>query len=70
MSDEDPKNIQLVMEEIDSLKSNYPEMSFFMIETHGGTFIKHEISQHGLKSHAPLDNASQLDLFNPVKHKG
>ena len=70
MSDDDPKNIQLVMEEMARLKSKYPEMSFFMIETHGGTFIKHEISQHGVKSQAVQDNASQLDLFNPVKRKG
>lgn len=70
MSDDDPKNIQLVVEEMTRLKSKYPEMSFFMIETHGGDFIKHEISQHGLRSQAIQDNASQLDLFNPVKRKG
>jgi hypothetical protein len=69
MSDDDPKNIQLVMEEMARLKSKYPEMSFFMIETHGGDFIKHEISQHGLKSSLIQDNSSQLDLFNPVKSK-
>ena len=69
MSDDDPKNIQLVVEEMTRLKSKYPEMSFFMIETHGGDFIKHEISQHGLKSSLIHDNSSQLDLFNPVKRK-
>lgn len=69
MSDDDPKNIQLVVEEMTRLKSSYPEMSFFMIETHGGDFIKHEISQHGLKSHLISDPTDQLDLFNPSRRK-
>ncbi|MGZ3691337.1 MAG: hypothetical protein ACXVAX_07530 [Pseudobdellovibrio sp.] len=69
MSDDDPKNIQLVVEEMTRLKSQYPEMSFFMIETHGGDFIKHEISQHGIKSNLVFDNESQLDLFNASRKK-
>lgn len=70
MSDDDPKNIQLVVEEMTRLKSSYPEMSFFMIETHKGDFIKHEISQHGLKSQLiSHDHDSQLDLFNPSRRK-
>ena len=69
MSDDDPKNIQLVIEEMTRLKSSYPEMSFFMIETHGGDFIKHEIGQHGLKSQFFHDEASQLDFFDPTRRK-
>jgi hypothetical protein len=69
MSDDDPKNIQLVVEEMARLKSDYPQMSFFMIETHGGDFIKHEITQHGVKSLLVQDGASQLDLFNPTRRK-
>ncbi len=69
MSDDDPKNIQLVVEEMTRLKSSYPEMSFFMIETHQGDFIKHEITQHGLKSHLITDTDSQLDLFNSSRRK-
>jgi hypothetical protein len=69
MSDDDPKNIQLIVEEMTRLKSVYPEMSFFMIETHGGDFIKHEITQHGMRSHLVHDGASQLDLFNPTRRK-
>jgi hypothetical protein len=69
MSDDDPKNIQLIVEEMTRLKSIYPEMSFFMIETHGGDFIKHEITQHGMRSHLVHDGASQLDLFNPTRRK-
>lgn len=66
MSDDDPKNIQLIVEEMTRLKSKYPEMSFFMIETHNGDFIKHEISQHGMKSHYVHDGAEQLDLFGQL----
>jgi hypothetical protein len=33
MSDDDPHNIALIVEEMTSLKSLYPEMSFFVIET-------------------------------------
>lgn len=69
MSEDDPKNIQLVIEEMTRLKSSYPAMSFFMIETHQGDFIKHEISQHGLKSQLVTDNTSQLDLFSPSRRK-
>lgn len=64
MSDDDPKNIQLIVEEMTRLKSKYPEMSFFMIETHNGSFIKHEISQHGMKSHFVHDGTEQLSLFD------
>jgi len=70
MSDDDPKNIQLIVEEMTRLKSRYPEMSFFMIETHGGDFIKHEISQHGLVTPLINDGLQQLDLFDQLaKHK-
>jgi hypothetical protein len=64
MSDDDPKNIQLIVEEMARLKSKYPEMSFFMIETHNGDFIKHEVTQHGLKTPFVHDGTEQLDLFS------
>ena len=69
MSDDDPRNIQLIVEEMARLKSSYPEMSFFMIETHEGGFVKHEITQHGLKSQGGLDAESQLELFNATRRK-
>lgn len=47
MSDDDPKNIQLIYEEMHRLKSKYPEMSFFLIETQKGDFVKHEIHLSG-----------------------
>ena len=62
MSDDDPRNIQLIVEEMTRLKSSYPDMSFFMIETHKGNFIKHEVTLSGLRSEQ-LQSASQLSLF-------
>jgi len=69
MSDDDPKNIQLIVEEMTRLKSQYPEMSFFMIETHGGDFVKHEISQHGLLTPLINDGLEQLDLFDQLSKR-
>lgn len=70
MSDDDPKNIQLIVEEMTRLKSRYPEMSFFMIETHNGSFTKHEITQHGMKTPYTHDGSVQLDLFSQLtRHK-
>ncbi len=66
MSDDDPKNIQLIVEEMTRLKSKYPEMSFFMIETHSGSFIKHEITQQGLRTAFVNDGSEQLDLFSQL----
>lgn len=70
MSDDDPKNIQLIVEEMSRLKSKYPEMSFFMIETHGGDFIKHEVTQHGLKTPYLHDGSEQLDMFKYLTQSG
>lgn len=44
MSDDDPKNLALIIEEMRALKAIYPEICFFVIETHEGQFVKHEIN--------------------------
>jgi hypothetical protein len=64
MSDDDPKNIQLIAEEMTRLKARYPEMSFFMIETQNGNFVKHEIRLSGVNSLRVSENAPQLSLFD------
>ncbi len=69
MSDDDPKNIQLIVEEMTRLKGKYPEMSFFMIETNNGSFTKHEISQRGLKTPYVHDGSIQLDLFSQLTRR-
>jgi hypothetical protein len=70
MSDDDPKNIQLILEEMTRLKSDYPEMSFFMIETHDGNFVKNEVTLRGPEI-KPLETAAlkQLHLFDVDRHK-
>ena len=65
MSDDDPKNIQLIIEEMTRLKSKYPEMSFFMIETHEGNFIKHEVGHSGVSGKLMSEYQSQLGFFEP-----
>ncbi len=63
MSDDDPKNIQLITEEMKRIKTTFPEMSFFMIETQDGSFVKHEIGlthDTATKLNPPV---SQLPLF-------
>ncbi|MFN7455214.1 MAG: hypothetical protein ACK5RO_11215 [Pseudobdellovibrionaceae bacterium] len=47
MSDDDPKNIELITEELTRLKARYPEMKFYMIETQNGEFVKNEIFAGG-----------------------
>lgn len=48
MSDDDPKNIELIVEEMARLKSKYQDMSFFIIETDHGNFNKREVQSDGL----------------------
>ena len=67
MSDDDEKNIELISEEMLRLKGRFPEMSFFMIETHQGHFVKNEITLNGKKT-TKLDSAiSQATLFDPTR---
>jgi hypothetical protein len=46
MSDDDHKNIELIIEEMRDLKKEFPEMSFFVIETFKDSFAKYEILQN------------------------
>jgi hypothetical protein len=66
MSDDDPKNIQLITEEMIRLKSDYPEMSFFMIETHRGEFIKNEIGLVRNKPKAIVNPAQTGESEQPT----
>ncbi len=63
MSDDDPRNIELITEEMTRLKAEYPEMSFFMIETQKGEFVKHEITLSGLKGTRVEPPVEQIKLF-------
>lgn len=68
MSDDDPKNIQLIAEEMTRLKARYPEMSFFIIETQHGSFIKHEVRPTGWRGEK-AENLSQLSLFEENRQR-
>ena len=61
MSDDDPRNIQLVVEEMRRLKIELPEMKFFMIETHQGDFVKHEVTPNTVISQS-LDGEHQNEF--------
>ncbi len=43
MSDDDPKNIALIVDEMSQLKKDYSEMCFFAIETCSGKYVKREV---------------------------
>lgn len=62
MSDDDPQNIRLIMEEMSRLKNQYPEMSFYVIETHAGKFVKHEVFADHVEDRL-LEKDEQLRLF-------
>lgn len=63
MSDDDPKNIELISEEMLSLKKDYPDMSFFLIETQKGEFFKYEITLDGLEKSEIETSNQQISLF-------
>jgi hypothetical protein len=69
MSDDDPQNIELIAEEMTSLKQKYPEMSFFVIETQEGKFVKWEVYADRLEATLcaeadRLDALEQLAFFD------
>lgn len=63
MSDDDPENVRLIIEEMARLKSDYPSMSFFVIETQNGDFIKREIFKDHTVDQVLLPH-KQLTLFD------
>ncbi len=66
MSDDDHKNVELITEEMRSLKRDYPEMSFFVIETFKDSFSKLEILEHETREviSTKESKSSQMSLFD------
>lgn len=62
MSDDDPRNLELIIEEMARLKSDYPEVSFFVFDTQKGQVTKKEIFAHHTEAQ-PLSRAEQISLF-------
>jgi hypothetical protein len=65
MSDDDHKNVELISEEMRKLKSEFPEMSFFVIETFKNSYKKYEILLSETREiiSGKDSQGSQLSLF-------
>jgi hypothetical protein len=63
MSDDDPENVRLIVEEMVRLKAEYPANSFFVIETHRGQFTKREVFPKYTVDQILLPVGEQLSLF-------
>ena len=65
MSDDDPKNVELITEEMKCLKELYPDMSFFVIQTYKDYFVKTEVYQQAWPNQKIKKDGqdSQLKLF-------
>lgn len=62
MSDDDDRNLELIIEEMTLLKKDFPEMSFFVFDTQRGQIIKREIFQDHTEDQQ-LEKRAQLSLF-------
>lgn len=62
MSDDDPKNLELIFEAMRRLKNIYPENSFFVIQTLDSSYVKQEVFLNRIETKT-YDEKSQLTLF-------
>lgn len=63
MSDDDEGNIELITEEMKSLKQKYPEMSFFVIQVYKDSYEKREVLRHRTKRAKSSENFQQMNLI-------
>jgi hypothetical protein len=68
MSDDDPRNVELITEEMKVLKRKYPNMAFFVIQTFEDSYVKTEVLETKTrtikKGHKSLsEEISQLSLI-------
>jgi len=69
MSDDDAHNVELITQEMMSLKRDYPEMSFFVIQTYPEKCVKREVLAHGTEGKVewPASTSeTQLGLFSDL----
>lgn len=66
MSDDDPHNIELIVEEMARLKQRYPEMSFFVIETQAGRFVKWEVYPDRAEATLCAENDNAFGAFEQL----
>ncbi len=62
MSDDDPKNLELIYEAMRILKGRYPENSFFVIQTNDSGYVKQEVFLNRIETQ-PFNQPPQLSLF-------
>ena len=68
MSDDDPHNVELIVEEMTQLKGEFPEMSFFVIDTKNGHMVKREVfADHTEDTLCAID--SKIDAFEQLSLK-
>lgn len=63
MSDDDPRNIEWIVQEMKELKRENPDMSFFIIQTHLDQAIKHEVFSDRVED-LVLQPEAQMTLFD------
>jgi hypothetical protein len=63
MSDDDPRNIEWIVEEMRLLKREYRQMSFFIIQTHGEQMTKLEVFADRVQD-SVVGAESQMSLFD------
>ena len=63
MSDDDPKNLKFIYDEMVELKRSYPRNSFFVISTHKGQLRKREVFLDHFTDQL-IESEKQLDLFD------
>ncbi len=66
MSDDDPHNIELIVQEMMSLKTKHPEMSFFVIETQAGRFVKWEVYPDRTEATLCAGTQNELSAFEQL----
>lgn len=64
MSDDDPHNVELIIEEMSSLKREYPQISFFVFDTHKGQFLRREVFDGHTLDEVVSQPFQQLSLFS------
>lgn len=63
MSDDDPKNLSLIIDEMTALKKEFPRICFFVIETFNNRFVKHEILESKVQADYLKSYNEQLSLL-------
>lgn len=62
MSDDDPKNLELIFEAMLILKKKYPDNSFFVIHANESDFVKEEVFLHHIERNNITPSQLRLDF--------